>query len=418
MRSVGEKSARLPIVAALAALLACSVSGAATAQVLSVPSHLWQGGADAGYMALMEQLTLAENPGASIDKPVVPFADYHQQAYVQMASGQAPDVVVPYDPQMNQWIQQDLLEPLNPWIEAAGIDIGTMIGSQQVAVRDGQVYGILAHANPRLLILNEQLFEAAGQPIPTTPDEWRTAIEAIRDEGQAVFGAALVTGGASPVDMYQYLTPIVAGFGGQWVTDGQPTATSAEVVGALEFVKGLYTDGLIPSGMSSADIVAAFQAGKIASVITGPFLVVATRDANPTVGEHVSLAPAPLPHPSVSVNLFFAMPRGAQNKDLAADFILNAVDPQVLDFTIRNKLVPPGVAITVPDELLAEQPHLQEVVNAAEVAVSYAPGGVGENATDVMNIVGDRFQAMITNDLSAQDTAQAIQDDITRLLGN
>ncbi|TDE03105.1 ABC transporter substrate-binding protein [Jiangella asiatica] len=415
---------RLSAIVAAATLVAASCgsdepsTGDPGDQVLSVPSHLWEGGADAEYMALMEELTVADNPGASIDKPVIPFADYHQQAYTQMVSGQAPDVVIPYDPQMTQWVQQDLLEPLNPWLEEAGVDVEAMIEAEQVAVVDGEVYGLLAHSNPRLLVFNRQLFEQAGVEIPTTPEDWRAAIEAIRDTDNEVFGAAFVTGGASPADIYQYLMPIVAGFGGAFVTDGEPTATSDEVVEALDFVKGLYNDGLVPAGTSSADIVDAFQSGKIASVVTGPFLAVATQEANPEVAQHVSLAQAPLPNPSVSVNLFMAMPRDAQHKDLAADFILNTVDPQILDLTIREKFVPPGMPVDVPADLLAEHPYLQEVVDAATTAVSYAPGGVGEQATDVMNIVGDGFQAMLTNDLSAEETAESIQNELTTLLGS
>lgn len=404
-------------VAAMFGLAACNDGAGSVPPVLRVPSHLWQGGADADYMALMEQLTLADYPEASIDKPIIPFADYHQQVYTQMASGQAPDVVIPYDPQMGQWVQQDLLEPLNPWLDEAGIDVESMIDVEQLAIVDGQVYGMLAHANPRLFVYNQRLFDEAGAEPPTTPEQWRRAIQQIHDPDAAIFGAAIVTGGASPEDIYQYLMPLVAGFGGAFVTDGEPTATSPAVVEALDFVKGLNDDGLLPTGMSSADVVDAFQAGQIASVITGPFLVVVARDQDPATADDFSLRPAPFENPTVSVNLFMAMPRGAANKDLAAAFILNTVHPDILDLTLREKLVPPGMTVDVPEDLLEEEPYLDDVVQAAATAVSYAPSGVGEAATDVINIVGDAFQHMLTSDISAEAAAQAIQDQLTDLLG-
>ncbi|QPE03459.1 extracellular solute-binding protein [Microbacterium schleiferi] len=421
----GKRIARVaPLVVvavAGAALAGCSgqQSGGDDDEVggeLSIPSHLWESGPDAEYMTLLEDLTLEEYPGLTIDKPIVPFADYHQQVYTQMASGQAPDVVVPYDPQMNQWVQQDLLEPLNPWLEEAGVDVEAMIDAEQVAVVDGQVYGLLGFTNPRMFVYNQRLLEDAGVEPPTTPDEWRSVIEAVSDPANGVFGAAMVTGGASPVDIYQYLMPIVAGFGGAFVTDGEPTATDDEVVEALEFVKGLYDDGLLPVGQSSADVVDAFQAGKIATVVTGPFLVPASQDANPAAAADFTLSEAPFENPTVSVNVFFAMPKDAKNKDAAAAFIMNVVNQDLLDFTIEAKRVPPGVPIEVPQALLTEAPYLESVVAAAETAVSYSPGGVGDEATSVMNVIGDAFQAMLVNGTSAQDTAAAIQSELEALL--
>ncbi len=398
------------------ALVGCTAEEPAANNELSVPSHLWDSGPDAEYMQLLESITLEQFPDLVIDNPVVPFADYHQQTYTQMASGQAPDVVVPYDPQMDQWVEQGLLEPLNPWLEAAGFDVDSMIDAQQVAVVDGQVYGLLAFANPRMFIYNERLFSEAGTAVPTTPEEWRAAIEATTDASQGVYGAAVVTGGASPVDIYQYLMPLVAGFGGSFVTNGEPSATSPEVVEALEFVKSLYDDGLIPVGMSSADIVDAFQAGKIASVITGPFLVPASRGANPDAAADFTLTEAPFANPTVSVNVFLAMPKAAKNKDAAAAFILGSVNPEALNFVVEAKRVPPGVPVEVPQALLDEVPYLTSVLSAAETAVSYAPSGVGDRTTDVMNIIGDAFQAMLVNNTSAQEAAQSIQDQLTALL--
>src|SRR5690606_2449137 len=127
-------------------------------------------------------------------------------------------------------------------------------------------------------------------------------------------------------------------------------------------------------------------AGKIASVVTGPFLVPASQGANPDAADDFTLTETPFANPTVSVNVFLAMPKSAANKDAAAEFILNTVDPAVLDFTLQAKRVPPGVPLEVPEALLNEVPYLSSVVSAGESAVSYSPGGVGEHATDVMNI--------------------------------
>lgn len=415
-----RRSAAIVATAALgAALIGCASdgSGDSDTSTLSVPSHLWETGADAEWMGMLEAITLEQFPDLEIDKPVVPFAEYHNQVYTQMAAGTAPDVVVPYDPQLDQWARQDLLEPLNPWLEEAGIDVDAMIAAQQVAEIDGQVYGLLGFTNPRMLVVNQGLYEQAGAELATTPEEWRASAEALTDAANGVYGAAFVTGGASPVDIYQYLMPIVAGFGGVFVDEGTPTATSPEVIEALEFLKGMYNDGLVPAGVGSAEIVDAYGANKIGSVVTGPFLVGVGKDTNPDNADDYTLTQIPFANPTVSVNVFLSMPKAAKNKDAAAAFILGAVDPDVVEFVLTGKRVPPGVPVEVPASLLEEAPYLADVVAAAETAVSYAPSGVEEHANEVMSIVGDEFQNMLVNGVSASDTAQAIQDQLVDLLG-
>jgi multiple sugar transport system substrate-binding protein len=407
---------------AILALVATAMVGCASNDsadnkggTLHVPSHLWESGPDAEYMKLLESLTLKDFPSLKVDKPIVPFADYHQQVYTQMASGKAPDVVVPYDAQLDQWIQQGLLEPLNPWLKKAGINIDDMIDAQQAAVVDGKVYGMLAFTNPGMFVYNKRLFNEAGAQVPKSAAEWRQAIEKTTNPKEGVYGTALVTGG-SPVDIYQYLMPIIAGFGGAFVTDGVPTATDPKVVKALEFAKDIYDAGLTPTGLSSADMVDAFQAGKIASVTTGPFLVPASQEANPNSADDFTLTKSPFAHPTSTVNLFLAMPKGAKNKDAAASFILNVVNKKVLDFSVEKKRVPPGVPVKVSDSVLAKTPYLADVVDAAKTAVSYAPGGVGDHATDAMNIVGDAFQAMLVNGTSVRDATEAMQSQLETLL--
>lgn len=393
---------------------------AAQPVTLKIPSHLWASGADQQWMQMLADNTTAQFPNVTIDKPVVPFADYFQQAYTQMSAGPSasPDVVVAYDPQVDQWARQGLLEPLDPYLEKAGIDVSKMIAAQQVASIDGHVYGLLGFANPRLLIINKALYDDASVDVPTTPEEWRAAAEKITDKGQGVYGAAFVSGGSSPTDLYQYLMPIVAGFGGKFVTAGKPTATSPEVVQALDFLKGMYDDGLVPSGMGSADIVDAFTAGKIASVVTGPFLVGAaqTNEANKGKEANFTLVKPPFSNPTVSVNLFLALPKASQHKDEAAAFITSVVKPDVVSFVISAKHVPPGVPAQVPADVTANVPWLQQVLDAASTAVSYAPEGAGANADKVMQIIGDQFQNMLVNGASAQDTAQAIQDGLAGVL--
>src|SRR5262249_32528187 len=201
------------------------------------PSHLWTDpGLGVAFNAAKAKL-LADNSGLKFDAAEIPFTNYFQKEYTDMVSGRAPDMVVPYDPQLPQWVRQGLLEPLDSYLSAAGIDVTKATRTQQLASIGGHVYGVMVSSNPRGLGYNKTLLGQAGLRPPANRDELKAAIARLRDPAKQQFGFATLTGSDSPDATYLELMPIVAGFGGAFVRDGKPVADSPETVAALDFLK-------------------------------------------------------------------------------------------------------------------------------------------------------------------------------------
>src|SRR5690606_32617617 len=121
---------------------------------------------------------------------------------------------------------------------------------------------------------NEDLLEAAGVAVPTTPEEYIAAIEAAtRDtDGNGtydVFGYAFTTLDAQT--LYTELTTWIIAAGGHWAEDGQLTVDSPAVRQGLTWLKQLGDAGVLPQGLNIAQRNQLFYEGKIAMVLTGPW---------------------------------------------------------------------------------------------------------------------------------------------------
>lgn len=394
-------------------LSACSSGGNSSntsSTNLTFPSHFWSEPGNEFPRAVVDNFKAA-NPNIKVEMTPIPFADYHNKIYTQMASGQAPDVVVPYDPQLGQWGREGLLEPLDQCLADHHIDASKLIAGQKVAQIEGKTYGLLLVSNPRVLAYNKQMFADAGVPEPKNFDEFKAAVAAARNPAKQEFGFSTTTGTDSTT--YINLMPIIGGFGGAFVTDGKATANSKEVVDALTFVKDLYDKDQIPKGVNPQE---AFIAGKVASLAVGSFIIGQAKDKNPAVGANATTVPLPFPgKKTIAVNVFLSIPKGAKNKQAACDLIAASMDPELQKNAATQSFAIPATGEVDPT-FLKEHPYFQAAIDASKVAVSYAPQGAEAKMPDVQKIVSDVYSEMLTTPMTGQEAGAKMQSELEALL--
>jgi multiple sugar transport system substrate-binding protein len=390
---------------------------AAVSGTVNFPSFFWR---EPGHKWLLEQTKrfASVHQGAKVEGAFIPFSDYHKKVYTDMVSGQAPDLTEPYDPEIRQWAKAGLLEPLDDYLKDAGIDVNKLLKPQQIAIVDGRVYGLLWYSNPRVLVYNKKILDDAGLQPPANLEELNAAIGRLRDESKQQFGFATLTGSDSPNSTYLDIMPIIAGFGGAFVRDGKPTANSPETVAALRFIEDNVTKGLIPRSTTQQAYRDAFMQGKVGMIAIGPFMVNTTKETNPAVGATLSTRTVPLPASSnIAVNVFLAVPKKAKNKAGAIRFLLDSLDPQVQANAADQINGVPATGEVAPD-FLAKNPWFQAPVDAAKTAVSYAPSGAEDKMPQVLKIVTDNYQAMLSTDVTAQQAADKMQQQLEQLVGS
>lgn len=419
-RKVGVLGTTLAVVTAL---VACSGSDSgdspgndsgAGSGTLSWPSFFWSEPGNVLPKTARDNFKKA-NPKVNLLAPPIPFADYHNKVYTQMASGQAPDVVTPFDPQIGQWTREGLLEPLEDCLTRHNIDSSKFIPTQKLAEYEGKTYGVVLVSNPRVLVYNKKLLTEAGVAVPKDRSELMAAIAAVRDPSKQQFGFVTLTGSTSPSDTYINLMPTVAGFGGAFVKEGKATANSPETVAALSFQKELYVKGQVPKGTIGAGAQDAFTAGKIGMFIVGPFIIQHAEAAHPEVAKDLSATMLPLPGGrTASVNVFLSIPKNAKNKNGACDLIASALEDDL------QKLAAPSIPATgqFDPAFLSKNPYFQAVLDAAKVAESYAPVGAEKHMADIEKIVTDVYQEMLTSSMTGEEAGAKMQSKLQDLLKN
>ena len=353
----------------------------------------------------------------TVDNASIPFPDYFAKTYSDMVSGQAPDVANAYDPQILQWAKQGLLTPLNSYLTAAGIDVSKMLPSEQLAVVNGQIYGVLHNSNPRVLVYNSDLLGQAQVTVPTNIGQLKTAMKALTKPSSQQYALGLVTGNDADDPTYLELMPYIVGFGGAFVTNGHATANSPEVVAALGFLKSAVADGQAPKGQTQNGYRQQLTAGKIAMAAIGTFIIGTAAGQNPSVGKVLKSTTLPLPSGrTIAVNTFLTIPKGAKHKDLAAKFIIQSLQAQYQQKIVEAAAVP-ALPSLVPSGVAAANPNYQTLLQESKNAVSYAPSGAPGKLAQVEHIVTVNFQRLMTSGESAQDAADAMQSQLEALLG-
>ncbi len=234
----------------------------------------------------------AEYPDVTIDHQYVPFGEAQNKFKTAAEAGSgAPDILRAEVAWVPEFASLGYLYALDGTAALDDADdyFETPLSSN---VFDGQTYGVPQVTDSLALLYNKELFEKAGiDSAPTTWDEVAEAAEALKSEA-GVDGIFINPGG-------YFLLPFMYGEGGDMVdTEAQEIVVNSEAN-----VKGISTAAeLVKSGAAvkppAADgysaMMTAFNEGKVAMIINGPWEVANIRNAEGFGGiENLGIAPVP-----------------------------------------------------------------------------------------------------------------------------
>lgn len=97
--------------------------------------------------------------------PVASYSDYHSKLLAQLTSGTAPDVFYIGDDKLGQFVDSDVLLPVNKLMEAPNSEIKKsdfFDGLFGAAVKDGETYAAPNDVNPDMLWYDKKALAAAG----------------------------------------------------------------------------------------------------------------------------------------------------------------------------------------------------------------------------------------------------------------
>lgn len=408
------------IISTMGIVLAMTFGATTIARAAEVtwPSYVWQDPEDSPFYKTFKKGFEEANPDIKIQEIPTPFGSFWDKQFLDLSSGNSADIVTMFDTEVKSYIDNDLLEPLNPYLEKAGISLDDFYPGARAAVKDGKIYGINLIINPRTLFYHSGVIERAGLKPPTNLSDFTAAVEKLRDKDNGQFGFATWAKAGDPNTLYLETAPIVFGFGGAFFEKGQPTATKPETVEALRFYKKLYDESLIPKGMDSNGYRQMFVQGKIAMYAGGPYMGALVEKASAERGKELAAEALPFPgNRTFALSVFMGIGKSAKSKDAAAKVLAALASRDWQNKLLEIAGQPPGRQDVDYSGYLAAHPWFQAFIDAAKDpnTVSYAPDGAEVYAPEVIKVIGANVEAMLFSNMTPEDAAEKMQKELTAL---
>lgn len=367
----------------------------------------------------------AEHPGVTVEMTKVARDEYADTMFTMFAGGNPPDIVHLAAFEYQPFADEGWLEPLGPWIEQSGKDLGGWAG-QGTCEWEGETYCIMLLYTGFILAYNEQLLAEAGHEVPTDWESFLAAAQAVTKDTDGdgiidVYGTGVTTLGGT--NMMHDMLSFVLDAGGSWTVDGAPSFDNPGTIEGLRRFKQIYDERLTPRDIDTGAARQLMAEGRVAMRVDGPWIYAVLKGADPAVGEHLKMAPSPFDPPVGGTSNVIGMPSDLddERKQLVWEFIETATSAEMQDrfATLGDSPAPmPGLDYA---EQAALNPYFelfaQENERAAAAGIDRLPKGLELELNEVAKVVFEEVQRMLIEDLPPEEAAANIQEEVQRIAG-
>lgn len=285
-----SRSARLAVVAALAAPLVLAACGGGTASAPAASEEVksirvvdyYNNEPDNTIYATALGACAAEN-GVTIDRQAVPGADLIAKVLQQASSKTLPDILMLDNPDLQQIAATGALAPIGDFGLSAE---GEAQGVIDASTYKGKVYGLQPVTNTIALFYNKDILKAAGITPPTTWDELKAAAAALTSGDQ--YGVAF-SAPSTYEGTWQFL-PFMWSNGGD-----EKNIATPQTAAALQLWVDLKNSRSASESVvtwTQADVNDQFIAGNAAMMVNGPWQLPVL---NKATNLHFGIVPIPAP---------------------------------------------------------------------------------------------------------------------------
>ena len=277
----------------LLTILSCAPAGRGATTV-----RFWAMGREGEVVAELVRDFERENPGLEVELQQIPWSAAHEKLLTAHVGRATPDIAQLGNTWIAEFVALRALAPLDSWIARSSVvkPAGYFPGIWATNVVDGEVYGVPWYVDTRLIFFRKDILARAGYAtMPTTWDEWRTAMQRVkRLVGEDHFAIFL--------PLNEWTQPMIFGLqaGSSLLADGGTRGAfgGLEFRRAFEFYVSLFREGLAPpvANTEVANLYQEFERGYFAMYITGPWNLGEFRRRLPA-GLQDDWSTAPLPGP-------------------------------------------------------------------------------------------------------------------------
>ena len=332
-------------------------------------------------------------PNIEVDYEPIPEG-YVDQMTAQFSAGEPPDLFYVQAEFANAWIEDGLLEPLEPYFAGnPEFDTEPFFDPLLEAFQfEGQTYGLPKDASPLALFTNPDLLSEAGIEVPTTWEELEAAAaELTTDETAGLcVGAELPRVGAM---IYQA--------GGSIYNEDKTELTLAEPesVEGIDFYLGMHEAGSLqtPADIGASWCGEAFGQARAAMTMEGNWLIPAMENDFPDTSFEIAELPEGAQQGNLSFTVAYSIGVDSVNKEAAWVLLQYLTGPEgMAEWT--------GQGLALPSREDVEPAAGREALVAG---LEYATGYAFERAFPDVQAA---FNAELTRVLAEGGTGQDIAD--------
>jgi multiple sugar transport system substrate-binding protein len=369
----------------------------------------WDTAQEAAVDAQIAAFTAAF-PAITIEKQIVPWADYWTQLQTAVSGGSTFDVLWMNVSNFPTYASAGALVPINQIIGGDGIDSSRMPAALVDSYSlDGVSYGLPRDFDAIAIYYNKTIFDNAGVAYPSdewTWDDFRAAAEQLTDVDAGIWGAGIQT------SFQENWINFVWQNEGNLLNEDLTAVILDEPAGseAIQYINAFFADELTPSiaiQQSNAVAETLFPAGQVGFITAGSFR------AGTYGALDLDLGVAPLPQGKQRAMITHGVANviwsGTENPGAALEFVKWLHGDEAAQILAESGATIPSLSGT-EEAWVATNPNLdlQIFVDAAqEYGVSFNwPQGVGDWLTAVQDVLVDGWAGNIpAEEIAAQAAA-------------
>lgn len=368
---------------------------------------------DGEFRALIDKFE-DENPGITVDLVSGPYASTKEQLFAGAASGTMPDVVGLDGAWVNDFASQGVIADLTELMKEYDYDDGELASQIQV---DGSTYMIPVVNFVYPMFTNDTLLADAGVTAPpATRTEFADAAAKVTALGGDVSGWVLPLSLEAPNGVQNDVMSWVWASGGSMLKDGQPDLTNDDVTSAIDYIGGLWDDGVIASGsftMKEQDKVEEFTNGRVGMMIDSLAHINLIRESNPDLQFSISAIPAEdgydgergIPYASWGIGVA----ENSEHKEAAFKLVEFLMSQETNSELSTMAKAFPGNSESVPDFVNDDELFAKafEIYQAGYPANEFTGLPVAE---DLMRQLGEQLQSAFDGQQSIDDALKKAQE--------
>lgn len=381
---------------------------------------------ECGIMTSMINRFNAQNPDVRVDVNVVAWPGYPQLT-AQMAARDPPDLVTMHTGVMSDYAAKGLLEPVELYLDKAGIDAGSFTeASRQSVTISGRVYGLPWDTHGGLWHVNKALFAKAGlmrggKPLlPTSPEELIRHARQFQERTGKPYLIQSLVGDPAGAARNQY-TYMMAQGAAVFPDARHIRLATPEGLRVAAFFRRINVERLGTLDMDTPAAIAAFMNGEGGIYPTGTWMIGSFEKEATTPGRPLHGSYAVFPFPRLWGERVeyvgghaWAVPareRSAKQKDAIARF-LRFMAGHAFDWARTGHI--PAFKAVLDDPKFKSLPHRADIALLGEIGRPL-PSHVRRQSA-IEGLVGEEMAAAVTGQKPVEEALRDADRRVNELL--